>query len=217
MFFLHRNRSEQAGDPGQGTTTNGVLITPRQYEVGDLFSGNRRFWPEAIQYNYLENSHELAVFRANLQPGIVRSVRTGPVEFALYIEQPVIMLLARFAGVPPFPGAVADGTIDWSGGPYNYWRVFAEQRTLPAPATGRQGQLAIVLVEATSGIIRLVRTVTMSEEFTSTLEEAIRQQAGLPWSAAVYDDTVDQLHHRYPTQAALAAASRVRCAVEGST
>lgn len=217
MFFLRRDRSEQAGNAGQGTTTNDVLISPRQYEAGALFIDNRRFLPEAIQYDYRENTHELAVIQTNLQPGIVRSVRTGPVEFALYIEQPVIMLLARFAGVPPFPGAVSDGTIDWNGSPYNYWRVLPEERTLPAPAAGRQGQIAIVLVEATSGIIRLVRTVSMSEEFTATLEEAIRQQADLPWSAAVYDDTVDQLHHRYPTHAALAAAPRVRCAVEGST
>lgn len=178
------------------------------YRVGQPYSPTRRGWPEIAQYNYRQGGHELVLFFRSPTSREIRAVRQGAAEFALYHHEDLVVLLYRFG--PPGEG------VPWSDAPYTWHLVPPEQRTLP-PAGDELGPearalLSVILVDAGTGIVRALRQVSLSPEFTRALHDAIREQAARTWSEPVYDAQVDMLYGRYPTTEALLAAARARTA-----
>jgi hypothetical protein len=99
------------------------------------------------------------------------AVRNGKCEFAVTVEGPVIFFLYRFGH-----------TITWSDVPYSWCLVPEVQWSLPEPEGEESPALLhIILVNAGTGIVRVLRGVTLSPAFTQALDEAIRAQAAAPW------------------------------------
>ena len=79
-----------------------------------------------------------------------------------------------------------------------HWQRRAEvtgDRTLP-PASletspALRALVAIILVEATSGVVLVLRAVTFSPEFTRAIHEAIADQAAGPYDRAEYQRWAD--------------------------
>lgn len=157
--------------------------------------------PEAGEYNYRQDAHELRLFLANLQPDEVAAVRRGRAEFALVTRGDLILFCYRFR--PAIP---------WSDAPYSWHLVPADQRTVPAVATpDKRDTLMVVLVEATTGIVQGLRVLSLSPEFTTTLHSAIRAQAERPWPGdEAYDRQLKALYREYPTTDQLVAAATAR-------
>jgi hypothetical protein len=186
------------------------------YAVGQFYDPLRRQWPEGAQYNYRSGGHELLLFFRSPSSREVRAVEFGPCEFGLVAEGPLIDLLYQFQ-VIAYPGARPAPAIPWSEALFTIHRVPLDERVLPElPDDPEQrAVLMIILVDADTGIIRAMRAVTFSPAFTSQLEEAIREQARLPYDSASYEQLQADLERRYPTREALLAIARVRC--EGGT
>lgn len=168
-----------------------------RYAVGEPYT-ERTHWPELAQYNYRGGEHELVLFFDRPTSKETQAVRKEVVEFALFIERRLIVMLYRFGTAIP-----------WSDAPYSIHLVPSEQRTLP-PATGpaEQALLHIVLVDASSGIIRALRVVSLVPEFTQALHRAIREQAEMPFTRADYNGELESLFARY-SSAELARMSRL--------
>jgi hypothetical protein len=163
-------------------------------KVGSLYHGQRRAWPEGADYNF-RGGHELRIFLARAGPAEVEAIRSDPIEFGMFVEPLGLMLLTRFGRACSFDCSYS-------------WHRMAEvtgDRTLP-PATEEtspalRALLAIVLVEATTGVVLALRTVTFSPEFTRVLHRAIAAQAGAPydsdahflWGADMMRLTTDKL------------------------
>ena len=77
------------------------------YEVGKLYS-SRTKWQELAQYNYRGGEHELILFLAHSSSKEVSDLQNGISEFALYVENDLIILLYRFGQ-----------SIDWSDAPFS--------------------------------------------------------------------------------------------------
>lgn len=91
-----------------------------EYRVGEPYIPGRTRWPEGVDFNYRSGALELRLFFSRLGDRDVRDIRQRECEFALYVEQPLIVLLYRFGQAVP-----------WSDAPFTIGLVPLKQRTLP--------------------------------------------------------------------------------------
>jgi len=139
------------------------------YEVGKPYPGGLRLRYDGSQYNYRAGSHELLLFIDRPRPAELRAMQEGPWEFALLVRPEVLFLLYK------------PGSMPWSDAPYSWWRVkerLPEEAVppfeLPTPAS--RALLSVILVDTRDGIVRLIKAVTFSPEFSRLLHAAIGAQ-----------------------------------------
>ena len=72
-------------------------MTTRQ--IGEVYSTDHTECSEATQYCYYNGGHDLALFWTKPTADEIRGLNTQPVEFSLYLQQPILFLLDRIAGV----------------------------------------------------------------------------------------------------------------------
>jgi len=157
------------------------------YRVGDLYVDNRTHWPELAQYNCRGGEHELILFFDRPTSKEVQAVSKERAEFALFVERSLIVMVYRFGQEVP-----------WSDAPYSIHLVPREERVVPpTPEPGMRAILHIILVDASSGIIRAMRGLSMSAEFTQALHHAIQEQAEMSFTRADYNGELEQLFAGY--------------------
>jgi hypothetical protein len=157
------------------------------YRVGDLYVDNRTHWPECAQYNYRGGEHELILFFDRPTPEEVKTVSKARAEFALFVERSLIVMMYRFGQEVP-----------WSDAPYSIHLVPREERVVPPVSLPTEWALLhIILVDASSGVIRAMRVLSMPPEFTQALHRAIQEQAEMPFTRAKYNGELEQLFAGY--------------------
>lgn len=170
------------------------------YRVGEPYIPGRTSYPEAVQYSYRGGAHELLMWLADPLEREVRDIARGDCELALFVEQPLLILLYRFGK-----------TLPWSDAPFAFHLVPQAERSLPEPTGVAEPHalLQVTLVDAVTGIVRALRMIALLPAFTTALHLAIRDQAAAPWDPAAYDRALAALFGR-ASSAALAARSRTR-------
>jgi hypothetical protein len=170
--------------------------------VGAPYNLGRRSYPEAVQYHYRAGGHELLMWLGRLTPRDVQAITRGPADFALAAHPPVLFLLYRFGAAIP-----------WSDTAFTVWMVPEDERTLPelAHLVGLRALLSVVLVDAATGLVCGLRTVTLSPAFTMALHLAIRDQHVADWPGQdAYDRALEALYRRYPSTDMLLATATIR-------
>jgi hypothetical protein len=167
-------------------------MTLHALSVGKPYGPGRRSWPEAADYNYRGDAqspgsaqHELRIFLAGPTPREVEVIRSGPVEFGMFAEPQGLVLVTWFGRSTSFDT------------PYQWHRVGLADRVPPPPVEETSPELralvAIILVDASTGIVRALRAVTFSPEFTRAIHCAIAEQAAAPFDAPAHDRWADRL------------------------
>jgi hypothetical protein len=175
-------------------TTDGGSFEALQ--VGKPYPGGPRAWPEGADYNFRSGGHELRIFLDGATRREVDAIQSGQVEFGLIVEPAGLMLITRFGSL----------TFDCS----YHWR---RDRTLPPPSEETNPSLwalmTIVLLEASNGLVLVLRTVTLSPEFTRAIHKAITDQAGSPYDRPGHQRWADSMVHYTTDQ--LWAQCTTRC------
>src|SRR5215207_2429409 len=170
--------------------------------VGEYYPGTPPY-PETGEYNYSSAGHELRLFYQRPSSSQIEDVRHGHAEFGFVAEGSIIFFLYRFGE-----------DIPWSDAPYSCHLVPERDRALPEADASPKSRalLTTVLVDGHSGIVRAIRSTTFSAEFTSALEDAIREQAATPpWvDSGLYERAIQEAGAQYPTTADLVMMSRHR-------
>jgi hypothetical protein len=186
------------------------------YKVGQPFDPRVRRWDEGTMYVYQQDTHQLLIFYSNLRSFERKAVERGKAHFGLFVEGDVITLLFKIDG----PG---DRGIDWHDAPYSWHLVPEEARTLPPPPEavpeGMGAAVTIFLIDAATGIIRAMRLMSFSHEFTLQLFRAIREQASRPFDKQRYMLQVLLLRERFPLPQSMMEEAAVVCHIgtdEGS-
>jgi hypothetical protein len=169
------------------------MSTLHALEVGKPYDPRRGSWPEGADYKFRSGGHELRLFLARATRSEVEAIRSGPVEFGFFAESMGLSLITRFGSRLSFDCSY-------------HWQRAAEatgDRTLP-PAWEEtspelRALLAIILIEATSGVVLALRSVTFSPEFTRAIDRAIADQAAGPYDPAGHREWVDGKTGRYST------------------
>jgi hypothetical protein len=177
------------------------------FSVGSPYPGRRnRAFPERILYAWNGDGHNLTLFLAKPTVREIESARVGKAEFALVVTGPVIWFLSKFGGSLP-----------WSDSPYSIHlerEGSADGIALPpldlTPAA--RYLCNIMLIEADTTIVRVIRAVSFSPEFTRALHQAINTQAEQEWpGSAAYDRAIAQAYQRYPSTELLLSFAFAQC------
>lgn len=136
-----------------------------------------------------------------------RCFDNGTAEFALFVEQPAIVLMYRFGVDLPW----GDAAFNVHSGEPMLPEASRELLRTTDPAVSGHALISLVLIEAISGIVRGLRAVTFSTEFSRRFLGALRAQllAG-PVPDSAFDACVRNIHARYPTVVELLGAAEIR-------
>lgn len=173
----------------------------RTIQVGEPFPGLSFPVPDAGEYLYYDAGHELRIFWSRPSAREVESVRAGAAEFGLLYEEGLVCLAYRF-GSEPVSEAIYS------------WHLVPTERRPETPPTEEsleeRALLTTILTDARSGIVKVLRAVTFSPEFTRELHDCIRGQiAGPVIGEHDYFERARKIQARYPTSEALMAAAIV--------
>jgi hypothetical protein len=158
-------------------------------EVGQPYAVGRTNWPEGAEYDYCGGQHELRLFLRSPKARETEAVRRGKYQFALVSGPSVFFLMYRFGKA-----------IKWSHAPCS-WQLASGERQPAAPAAmqaAMQALLRAVLVDAQTGLVRALRTVTLPPGFECDLSNALRTQFPLA-SRADYDAALADMNRFCPT------------------
>jgi hypothetical protein len=165
------------------------------------------FAADGGHYTYSgEHGHDLLLAFSGLTAREVEDVRSGPAEFGLFAlprmvgsrAEGLLFFLYRF------------GSVGWGDFPYS-WHLEASPEK-PEPLTGVQRiLLSVTLVELPENIVRVLRAISLTPEFSRVLVEQIRAQAeALPIGRDVYDRAIKQLYRTY-TVDHMVRSALIRC------
>jgi len=137
----------------------------REVVVGSLYQAGATKYPEGAHASITPGGVELALFIDEPTAQEVRTIQGKDFE-AYLVEQPNTMLfLAKFGDL-------------WFEAPYNVHRVPSQFRAWPpAPSQGYGWPLAIVVVDARTGVVRAMRNLALSNRFSSATLRALAEQA----------------------------------------
>jgi hypothetical protein len=172
--------------------------------VSRPYSAERTTWPAMADYHFRGRQHELRIFLDRATPAEVSAIASGPVEFGFFTEPAGLFLIIRFGPSLSF------------NCPYHWHRVAEAtgDRTTPSPSEETSPTLRalfhIILVEATTGLVLALRTVSFSPEFTRAIHRAIADQAVAPYDRGKHEQWVDALQCENTTGQLWARCS-VRC------
>jgi hypothetical protein len=161
-----------------------------RFEVGKPYIPGKTRWPEGAEYNLLDSGHELRLFFKRPSKKEIEDIRRGATEFGLMIEEEIIFLLVRF------------GRLNWLDAPYSIHMVPPDRRPDLTTELGPETRalLQCFLVDASSGILHVLRAVSLSPEFTRELYAAIGGQKKQPVTPDAYRRAVDRVYLRYSTE-----------------
>ena len=168
--------------------------------VGSLYS-DRTQWEEGADYNFRADTHELRLFYQRPSAAEVSDIESGRAAFALATYRDVIIICYRFGEQP------------WSDATYTWHLVPEDERTIPDfPASDEERALLhIVLIDATTGIVKALRACTYSPAFTAALHDAIRYQSAQPFNREEYDRQSQRVYAGHTSRQIATQLARYRC------
>jgi len=160
--------------------------------------------PEGAAYRYDRKGHELFRIVRGVDARLATAVADGPVEIALLIDGPLIVVCSKVAGALP-----------WAGASFHWHRVRNSDRVLPttAAATVAGDRLELVLLEAIGGRVRATRSLELPVEFTRVLHEAILDQARYTYDPGEERRAMEALTRRCPNPDSLIGYASVKTTI----
>lgn len=202
-YDVHKGFHSESVDREFGTVPVSPVYT---LSVGELYLPGTTSWPEAVEYNYFSNTHELRFFLKNPTRYVTEVIRKMPVQLGLYTQDDIILLVYRFTDYKKH-------LIPVNGySPFSIHLVPDNMRTLPVIRADAEQEevLRIHLVDADTGILKAARTVTLSHEFSSALCSAIIDQANRLLTDD-YNERLQELDRRYPDNESLMDHCKIKC------
>lgn len=161
-------------------------------EIGKLYVSGKTSWPEAMEYNFYGENHELRFFFKNPSNYEIEAIRKMPVQFGLFIRDEMIFLIYKFMDYKKLKPAI-DGDC-----PFSIHLVPADKRSLPELPTTEEERvmLQILLIDADTGILKVIRAVSLSHQFSVALCSAIIEQSkkSMPDN---YDAKIQAIYRKY--------------------
>lgn len=172
------------------------------YRVGQLYSPTRKKWEEHVEYNFRAGAHELRLFFFQPTPEEIKAVLSDPCKFALYVYQDIIFFCFRFGHLP------------WSDSGSSIHLVPQDERISPPDPDKVEERflLHVFLVDADTGILKAIRVVSFSPQFTRALHAALWRQLSNPFpEMSEYERQAKRIYNNYTSKEIAEKLSFVRC------
>ena len=176
----------------------------QRIEVGRPYHPDRRSWPQGVHFRLDGSGGELLLLMDRPTDSEVAAVRAGDADFALSTREGAILFLYRFGPAPKRKGG-----IPWGDGPFDPHRQRAGVEAAEPAATTAETRLllTVVLIDARDGIVKAIRAVSLTPEFSRILFAEVREALGRP---PVPDAAFARIQRLY-TSEQLAKLALVRC------
>jgi len=160
--------------------------------------------PEGAAYRYDRRGHELLRIVRGIDVGLAAAVASEPVEIALLIDGPLLVVCSRVCEVLP-----------WTGASYHWHRIRNSERVLPPTAanTVTGARVDLTLLESIGGRVRAVRSLMLPVEFTRVLHEAILDQSRYTYDPGEERRAMATLLRRCPTPGSLVGFACVKATI----
>jgi len=143
-------------------------------------------YEEGMHYNWDKTGNVLQLVLSNPSPREINAIRTGNVSFNLVTYPECLFLLVQFEGMP------------WWDAPYSWWIVPENQRIQPPELKKNESlPLAIILIDAYTGIVKTRREITLPKLFSEALIKAVKEQIQNPVDSNQYNQRIDQVYRTY--------------------
>lgn len=81
---------------------------------------------------------------------------------------------------------------------------------MPEPRSDIHALLRVVLLDSNTGIVKALRVLTFSAEFTHRFHQEVIYQSQMPWSQGRHDEVIQSVYRRYSPEE-MALLSVIRC------
>lgn len=155
-------------------------------EVGKPFAQALAFnYQEAVSLDLTESGFNLVISLSNPDQSEIKAIKAEECKFALTVISPMISLSYKFGGMP------------WSDAGFSIHLI--ENKKLPELATSESRLvLYIYLVEASSTNLLVMRSVTLSPNFSAAFLKAVKEQEQEKWSGEqAYRAACQQIYKQY--------------------
>lgn len=166
------------------------------YVVGRPFSTARTVWEERSDFAVRKGLHMFVQTAKNLKPADIEGFQ-GKVHLGLLPCGPVFFFVFKI-----------EGFCTWSD--ISYWQGFIPQdeRALPNESGGDMAVINMILVNADTGIVEALRSLTVSPRFTSKLHSLIAGQLATLHTTTpeAVNHAIQEAYRKYPNSDKMARA-----------
>jgi hypothetical protein len=173
-------------------------------KVGELFAPGRASYQEASWLDYTETGPMLLMAINRPTPKEIEAVKNGRIELALYEKEPVLWFLYKIRGFGP-----------WSDCPFSIRLYDGKGRSLDWSEEIEEGAglgLQIILIDAGTGIVKVLRLTGLPTKFSRELRAMILRQLERPFDAESYHREINRVYARLSSDD-LAARADIKCRV----
>ena len=145
--------------------------------------------PEGATYRYDRSGHEILRVARGIDEALADAVARGPVDLALVVLDPGIVVCSR-----------VEGALPWAGAAFHWHRVDRAERILPAigSTSALDSTVDLILLEARGGRVRAARPLHLPPEFARALHQAILDQSRFPYDPSEERRALESLARRCP-------------------
>lgn len=181
-----------------------ILIELHAIEVGKPLQPGKTGYQEASWLDYTETGPILLMAVNNPTTKEIEAVRSGRIELALYERGPVLWFLYRIRGFGP-----------WSDCPFSIRLYDGMRRMFDWSEEIEDGMglgLQIVLIDAGTGIVKVLRLIGLETRFSRTFRAMILRQVERAFDKAAYYQEIDNVYANFSSDN-LADRADIKCKI----
>lgn len=155
------------------------------YEVGKPLQAGITKYEECVKFGFNQQGADMVIFFHSPTAIEVESIRTGKIELGFCEKDGIIFFLSKFA------------ELNWMDAPYT---VHLSQPFEFMEISENIGfAFTIILVDASTGLVKVIRHIGMSHRLSVELKAASLRQKQMPFKKKLYDQKVKQIYKNYTT------------------
>lgn len=143
------------------------------HRIGEPFDASIATWIEGASFNFAPGGCALVIAAAHPSADLVSAIQ----------DEPIRMALARPPNVPQIYVCYSFGRqAPWGAIPMAYQRLSATARGVLAKEAETDSPLVIVLVDASDGVVRALRAITLAHGLVRRLHGVLIDQSHRAWA-----------------------------------
>lgn len=154
------------------------------FKVGELFQPGVTRYPEQAKFDVDDGGAVLLVYMSKLKDFEIENVRAGKIEFGLFVEDEALFITCKFWKM---------ARID---APYSI-HLSKKPTSMHPIGDGLGLALTVYLIDADTGILKVIRLIGLGTSFSRKLKEAIGEQIQRPFNKSAYFNKINAIMQKY--------------------
>lgn len=160
----------------------------RNIEVGKSFTEGVDRHEEGVYFVFVGNTASLVIFCERPTKQVIKDIRIGNIKIAMKERDDILFIIAKFR------------TSNWMVTPFNMNLCLSRLVVMKEPTEGSGYLLNTYLVDASNGIVKVIRVTGLPTEFSKEFRNAVELQSHLPFDINAYFKKIDALNKYNITQ-----------------